>query len=232
MENSLLLLFFLGHLTHSIGSAENTGRQISCSSQQWLGPVTLKQQLLKDGFHRELLIDVEAGGAAGVPEGCSLALVVHLPKGVYVDPYQLAMLKESNELEALVLNEVDVEAPEYFSSEVSVLVFTKRSSQCIGCFTSTLPLHARYHRPSTGGETHVTVILGNPQLMTRCQTVPVDLECPESVVKEAACTAENKTSCNWLLVNYKHVPKATILKVNGFGDPVNPHNKVRLLIKR
>ncbi|KAL9845161.1 phosphatidylinositol-glycan biosynthesis class X protein isoform 2-T2 [Geothlypis trichas] len=54
---------------------------------------TVTQELLKEGFHRDLLVKVELGEDAG---GCAVAAQVHLPPGLYVDPYELATLQQHN----------------------------------------------------------------------------------------------------------------------------------------
>ncbi|OXB83474.1 UNVERIFIED_CONTAM: hypothetical protein H355_006321 [Colinus virginianus] len=56
----------------------------------------VSQELLKEGFHRELLLKAELD-AAGRPEGgCAVAARARLPSGVYVDPYELASLQRHN----------------------------------------------------------------------------------------------------------------------------------------
>uniref|UniRef100_A0A8C9ER92 Phosphatidylinositol-glycan biosynthesis class X protein n=1 Tax=Pavo cristatus TaxID=9049 RepID=A0A8C9ER92_PAVCR len=56
----------------------------------------VSQELLKEGFHRELLVKVELGGTGQWTEGCTVAARTRLPPGVYVDPYELASLQEHN----------------------------------------------------------------------------------------------------------------------------------------
>ncbi|OXB65258.1 hypothetical protein ASZ78_001565, partial [Callipepla squamata] len=56
----------------------------------------VSQELLKEGFHRELLLKAELD-AAGRPEGgCAVAARARLPSGLYVDPYELASLQRRN----------------------------------------------------------------------------------------------------------------------------------------
>ncbi|KAF4795268.1 hypothetical protein TURU_094591 [Turdus rufiventris] len=54
---------------------------------------TVTQELLKEGFHRDLLVKVEFGEDAGE---CAVAARMRLPPGIYVDPYELATLQQHN----------------------------------------------------------------------------------------------------------------------------------------
>lgn len=45
---------------------------------------------------RELLVKVELSGTGQWTEGCTVAARTHLPRGVYVDPYELASLQQHN----------------------------------------------------------------------------------------------------------------------------------------
>uniref|UniRef100_A0A674H736 Phosphatidylinositol-glycan biosynthesis class X protein n=1 Tax=Taeniopygia guttata TaxID=59729 RepID=A0A674H736_TAEGU len=54
---------------------------------------TVTLELLKEGFHRDLLVKVELGEDAG---GCAVAAQMRLPPGIYVDPYELATLQQHN----------------------------------------------------------------------------------------------------------------------------------------
>ncbi|KAM8805037.1 phosphatidylinositol-glycan biosynthesis class X protein [Eudromia elegans] len=126
------------------------------------------QQLLQEGFHRDLLLQVELGVAKEDLRECTVAARTHLPPGVYVDPYELASLQRHNFTKALVIPDaVDVEAPEYLATELAVLLYMTPDPRCSECFTATLPVHGRYHRPTANNET-VLVALKSPEILICC----------------------------------------------------------------
>ncbi|XP_056354331.1 phosphatidylinositol-glycan biosynthesis class X protein isoform X2 [Oenanthe melanoleuca] len=122
---------------------------------------TVTQELLKEGFHRDLLVKVELGEDAG---GCAVAAQMRLPPGIYVDPYELATLQQHN-LTKVVLSPdaIDVEAPEYVARDLVLLVFLERDARCPRCFRAALPVHARYHRPAEGTG-KALVVLESPEV--------------------------------------------------------------------
>ncbi|NXU06802.1 PIGX protein, partial [Buphagus erythrorhynchus] len=114
---------------------------------------------------RDLLVKVQLGEDAG---GCAVAAQVRLPPGVYVDPYELATLQQHNLTKAVLFPDViDVEAPEYLSRDVLLLLFLEPEARCSRCFRAAVPVHARYHRPAEGtGE--ALVVLESPEVLLCC----------------------------------------------------------------
>ncbi|XP_066182238.1 phosphatidylinositol-glycan biosynthesis class X protein isoform X3 [Sylvia atricapilla] len=122
---------------------------------------TVTQELLKEGFHRDLLVKVELGEDAG---GCAVAAQVRLPPGIYVDPYELATLQQHNLTKAVLFPDViDVEAPEYLARDLLLLLFLEPDARCSRCFRAAVPVHARYHRPAQGTE-EALVVLESPEV--------------------------------------------------------------------
>ncbi|XP_041343035.1 phosphatidylinositol-glycan biosynthesis class X protein isoform X3 [Pyrgilauda ruficollis] len=119
------------------------------------------QELLKEGFHRDLLVKVELGEDAG---GCAVAAQVHLPPGIYVDPYELAALQQHNLTKAVLFPDaIDVEAPEYLAKALVLLLFLEPEARCSRCFRGAVPVHARYHRPARG-TAQASVLLESPEI--------------------------------------------------------------------
>ncbi|KAG8135887.1 hypothetical protein E2320_008868, partial [Naja naja] len=149
----------------------------------------ITQQLLKYGFHRDLLIRVDLGIVDKGLESCRLAIKVHLPRGLYVDPYELKSLQQHNLTEALVIaDEVDLEVPEYLATDSSVLVYMNPDPKCITCFKALLPLHCRYYRPS-------------------------EMNCLKETETEAPCSQNNLAVCHWKSMKYKMLSKELELQV-------------------
>ncbi|XP_043926252.1 phosphatidylinositol-glycan biosynthesis class X protein isoform X4 [Protopterus annectens] len=143
------------------------GALSSCPDESWPASVTVTRTILKDGFHRELLTTVKLRTLTNTVGGCSVLIKELLPAGLFADPYQLASLREYGILEALLLKPVDIEAPEYLSSSQTVLVYLKPDPSCTRCYTATVPVHGRYHRPSEDKST-ATITLENPKLLLHC----------------------------------------------------------------
>uniref|UniRef100_A0A669PNA8 Phosphatidylinositol-glycan biosynthesis class X protein n=1 Tax=Phasianus colchicus TaxID=9054 RepID=A0A669PNA8_PHACC len=128
----------------------------------------VSQELLKEGFHRELLVKVELSGTGQWAEGCTVAARTHLPRGVYVDPYELASLQQHNVTKAVLIPDVvDVEAPEYSATDFTVLLYLQPDPLCWPCFRAALPVHGRYHRPAENSE-DALVALKSAEILVCC----------------------------------------------------------------
>lgn len=58
--------------------------------------IILKQEVLKDGFHRDLSVKVKFGESIEDLQTCRLLIKQEIPTGLFVDPYELASLQERN----------------------------------------------------------------------------------------------------------------------------------------
>ncbi|XP_015990656.2 phosphatidylinositol-glycan biosynthesis class X protein [Rousettus aegyptiacus] len=191
-------------LTASPGDA---GIRATCSE------IILRQEVLKDGFHRDLLIKVKFGESIEDLQTCRLLIKQYIPTGLFVDPYELASLRERNITEAVMVSEnFNIEAPNYLSKESEVLIYARQDSQCIDCFQAFLPVHYRYHRPhSKDGETFI--VLNNPDLLMYCdQEFPI-LKCWAQSEVAAPCALKTKDICQWNNMKYKSVYKNVTLQV-------------------
>uniref|UniRef100_A0A2K6QB10 Phosphatidylinositol-glycan biosynthesis class X protein n=1 Tax=Rhinopithecus roxellana TaxID=61622 RepID=A0A2K6QB10_RHIRO len=183
------------------------GTRATCSE------IILRQEVLKDGFHRDLLIKVKFGESIEDLQTCRLLIKQDIPAGLFVDPYELASLRERNITEAVMVSEnFDIEAPNYLSKESEVLIYARQDSQCIDCFQAFLPVHYRYHRPhSHDGET--SIVVNHPDLLMFCdQELPI-LKCWAHSEVAAPCALENEDICQWNKMKYKSVYKNVTLQV-------------------
>ncbi|EPQ12029.1 Phosphatidylinositol-glycan biosynthesis class X protein, partial [Myotis brandtii] len=163
--------------------------------------------------YRDLLIKVKFGESIEDLQTCRLLIKQYIPAGLFVDPYELASLRERNITEAVMVSEnFNIEAPNYLSKESEVLIYARQDSQCIDCFQAFLPVHYRYHRPhSKDGETFIVV--SNPDLLMYCdQEFPI-LKCWAQSKVAAPCTLKNKDICQWNNMKYKSVYKNVTLQV-------------------
>ncbi|XP_069884962.1 phosphatidylinositol-glycan biosynthesis class X protein [Dipodomys merriami] len=206
------LLVGLAGLTHSLASAFSdapfgAGIRATCSE------IILRQEVLKDGFHRDLVIKVKFGESIEDLQTCRLLIKHYIPTGLFVDPYELASLREKNITEAVMVSEhFNIEAPNYLSRESEILMYARKDVQCIDCFHAFLPVHYRYHRPqSKDGETHIVV--NNPDLLMYCdQEFPV-LKCWAQSKVAAPCAFKSKDICQWNSMKYKSILKNVTLHV-------------------
>uniref|UniRef100_A0A452EL80 Phosphatidylinositol-glycan biosynthesis class X protein n=1 Tax=Capra hircus TaxID=9925 RepID=A0A452EL80_CAPHI len=183
------------------------GKGATCSE------IILRQEVLKDGFHRDLLTKVKFGESIEDLQTCRLLIKQYIPTGLFVDPYELASLRERNITEAVMVSEnFNIEAPNYLSKESEVLIYARQDSQCIDCFQAFLPVHYRYHRPHIkDGETFIVV--HNPDLLMYCdQEFPV-LKCWAQSKVTAPCALNSKDICQWNNMKYKSVYKNLTLQV-------------------
>ncbi|TKC47184.1 hypothetical protein EI555_018296, partial [Monodon monoceros] len=164
----------------------------------------------------DLLIKVKFGGSIEDLQTCRLLIKQYIPTGLFVDPYELASLRERNITEAVMVSEnFNIEAPNYLSKESEVLIYARQDSQCIDCFQAFLPVHYRYHRPhSKDGETFI--VLNNPDLLMYCDQdqfsdmvfyhffseFPI-LKCWAQSEVTAPCALNSKDNCQWNNMKYK-----------------------------
>ncbi|XP_035872106.1 phosphatidylinositol-glycan biosynthesis class X protein [Phyllostomus discolor] len=175
--------------------------------------IILRQEVLKDGFHRDLLIKVKFGESIEDLQTCRLLIKQYIPTGLFVDPYELASLRERNITEAVMVSEdFNIEAPNYLSEESEVLIYARQDSQCIDCFQALLPVHYRYHRPhSKDGETFI--VINNPDLLMYCdQEFPI-LKCWSQSKVAAPCALKSKDICQWDNMKYRSVYENVTLQV-------------------
>ncbi|XP_015270871.1 PREDICTED: phosphatidylinositol-glycan biosynthesis class X protein isoform X2 [Gekko japonicus] len=171
------------------------------------------QWLLKDGFHRDLLSRVKLGTVDEGTGSCMVAIKIHLPKGLYVDPYELMSLNRHNITEALEIGDyIDLEVPEYLATETDVLVYMKPDPECYYCFRAMLPVHCRYHQPAEV-DGKISAILKNPEILVHCQKRLLSMECLKETKIEEPCSRKNMHNCHWDSVKFQLVNQELELQI-------------------
>uniref|UniRef100_A0A8D2JK23 Phosphatidylinositol-glycan biosynthesis class X protein n=1 Tax=Sciurus vulgaris TaxID=55149 RepID=A0A8D2JK23_SCIVU len=193
--------------TNSTDAPFGAGIRAPCSE------IILRQEVLKDGFHRDLLIKVKFGESIEDLQTCRLLVKHYIPTGLFVDPYELASLRERNITEAVMISEnFNIEAPNYLSKESEVLIYARQDAQCIDCFQAFLPVHYRYHRPHSKDE-ETFIVVNNPHLLMYCdQEFPI-LRCWAQSQVAAPCALKSKEICQWNNMKYKSIYKNVTLQV-------------------
>ncbi|KAM4772069.1 phosphatidylinositol-glycan biosynthesis class X protein [Rhinophrynus dorsalis] len=157
----------------------------------------VRREILNSGFHRDLVTRLDIPGFAEQVNSCRILFQENIPSGLFLDPYQLSSLWQHNLTEVLLLTSVDVEAPEYLSTEHTALVYAKPDPVCRHCFFSTVPVHIRYHRPSAASHS-VSLILQKPEVLIHCSKEFPPRTCLDYPVVEAPCGLETGRTCRWL----------------------------------
>ncbi|XP_041362714.1 phosphatidylinositol-glycan biosynthesis class X protein-like [Gigantopelta aegis] len=159
----------------------------------------IKRHLTKNGFHRDLVTHIEWNMKpfhGSRLDNCHLLMQETLPAGLYVDPYQLNSLLPFGGPQVLIDQPVDIEAPEYKSSPLNIYVFARLYpvKQSKGQHTAdvTLPLHLRYHRPSSRpGQKYHRLTINNPVIFTNCSVHDSE------GLSVSACDYLNSSVCWW-----------------------------------
>ncbi|KAL4240134.1 hypothetical protein ACF0H5_000928 [Mactra antiquata] len=170
----------------------------------------LERKCLKPGFHKDLQTTIR------IPE-TNLEVVEHvecfilfteiIPSGAYVDPFQIISLKPHGGPDAIVLDEVDTEKPEFESKEHSVNIFSNMTLQD-NTWTAdyNLPVHVRYH--SVSDKLFDTVTFTNPEISIRCfnnqlGTVHYGYKGETVKMKNDLCYSNKKLICDWTVIQYQ-----------------------------
>ncbi|XP_040468465.1 phosphatidylinositol-glycan biosynthesis class X protein [Falco naumanni] len=171
------------------------------------------QELLNEGFHRDLLVKVELGVVGEDAGRCTVAARTRLPAGIYVDPYELASLQQHNLTKAVLIPDViDVEAPEYLATDFLLLLYMEPDPRCSHCFRAALPVHGRYHRPAEE-TSEVLVVLKSPEVLVCCCDNSLSAECWKPAEVEAPCSGRGVGPCQWYSVMHKPASEESILQV-------------------
>ncbi|XP_036442415.1 phosphatidylinositol-glycan biosynthesis class X protein [Colossoma macropomum] len=206
----MLILYFALSVFRLIPCGASQKDEVICGpASAWFESVDMSVNIAKRGFHRELLYEVQHDPT---PHVIKALVIQRLPSGVYMDQYQLASLREDTGLQVLLDSAVSLEDPAYMSSGFSALVYLSPADGLPGLLQAAVPVHGRYHRPSSSGGWERVYIEG-PRLLLRpesCETLPSGL--PHRVV-EAPCTVQNQSVCSWLEIQGLQVPDSVTLEL-------------------
>jgi len=105
------------------------------------------------GFHLEIVTEVSSNSSEWLVDyECSLTLNETLPSGLYIDLFQLANLEPFGGPRVRPEGSMDIEAPEFESTEVQLVVdqLMKNVDGRLTCRVA-MPVHLRYHKAVSGG---------------------------------------------------------------------------------
>ncbi|XP_010870164.2 phosphatidylinositol-glycan biosynthesis class X protein [Esox lucius] len=228
IQSNLLMFVFLSPcaVTVYLVLFGSTRAENNCGlSRTWLETLSVTVDIKKNGFHRELVTTI--GFSPGSLDGLEALLVYRLPSGIYIDPYQLASLKEDTGLQVLLSSPVDLEAPAHLSKKVTIFVYPLLDQ---GGFRATVPIHGRYHKPSLAGKSFELVKIEHPKLILRTNTC-THLSFPPYKIFDAPCSVHNLSTCQWLEIQHLEKQDPVSLEIPlGDGSLVAPVCAGNLLV--
>ncbi|XP_004557238.2 phosphatidylinositol-glycan biosynthesis class X protein [Maylandia zebra] len=166
--------------------------------RQWLAPSSVRVELNKKGFHREVTTTVEFRSKE--LSSVKVLLIHRWPRDVYVDPYQLASLSDQNNWKILLDSAIDLEVPAHKASGFVTYVYPFSTGPTSKLFKVTIPIHGRYHKPSFDGKMLKSVDIEVPELLLRSEKCAQLSSLEPHTVVDAPCTASNSSTCSWVKV--------------------------------
>lgn len=155
-------------------------------------------EIIKRGFHREMVTTVEL--SPDVLSEVRVLLLHRWPRGVYIDPYQLASLSDQSDWQILLDSAIDLEVPAHMTAGFVTYVYPSPDGPTPRLLQVTIPVHGRYHKPSFVGETFTSVDIGHPELLLRTERCMQLNNAEPHTVVDAPCTADNSSMCQWVKV--------------------------------
>ncbi|XP_041791908.1 phosphatidylinositol-glycan biosynthesis class X protein [Chelmon rostratus] len=158
-------------------------------------------EINKRGFHREVITTVELN--PDVFSGLRVLLVHRWPRGVYLDPYQLASLSGQTDWQILLDSAIDLEVPAHKTSGFVSYVYPTPDEPTSRLLKVTIPIHGRYHEPSFDGKQFTSVDIEPPELLLRAEKcVQLNNVEPHTVV-HAPCAPDSSSTCSWVKLQHQ-----------------------------
>ncbi|XP_032381959.1 phosphatidylinositol-glycan biosynthesis class X protein [Etheostoma spectabile] len=169
--------------------------------KQWLKSSLVSVEIIKKGFHREVVTTVEL--SPDVLSGVRVLLVHRWPRGVFVDPYQLASVSNQSDWQILLDSAIDLEVPAHKTVGFVTYVYPSPDGQTPRSLKVTIPIHGRYHEPSFVGETFTSVDIEPPELLLWTEKcTQLNNKEPHTAV-DAPCTPDNSSTCSWVKLQHQ-----------------------------
>lgn len=187
----------------------------------WVETSLVSVEIIKKGFHREVVTTVELN--PDVLNGVRVLLVHRWPRGVYVDPYQLASLSDQRDWQILLDSAIDLEVPAHKTAGFVTYVYPTPDGPTPTLLKITIPIHGRYHEPSFDGETFTSVDIEPPELLLWTEECTQINNVEPHTVVGAPCTPNNSSTCLWVKLqpHQERGPLGVLFPV-GDGSLVTP----------
>ncbi|XP_070817310.1 phosphatidylinositol-glycan biosynthesis class X protein [Chaetodon trifascialis] len=169
--------------------------------KQLLESSVVSVEINKKGFHREAVTTVDL--SPDVISGLRVLLVHRWPRGVYLDPYQLASLSGQTDWQILLDSAIDLEVPAHKTSGFVTYVYPTLDGPTPRLLKVTIPIHGRYLEPSFDGKTFTSVDIDPPELLLRSERCLQFNNLEPHTVVDAPCEADNSSTCSWVKLQHQ-----------------------------
>lgn len=162
---------------------------------------------------------------------CKLAMLTRFVRDIYVDPYEVAQIRELRDMIQIQNNWTDLESPSWLSksnSTVYVQLAVKATGNLISSDTIRIPIHFRYQKPQShtrfNKHPELEALIGNAGgMMNPAGYIPVNVPLPRLLLHcddwddqdlEEHChyvktlcssTSSKESLCQWVALPYKSV---------------------------
>nr|XP_046247049.1 phosphatidylinositol-glycan biosynthesis class X protein [Scatophagus argus] len=178
--------------------------------RQLLESSQVSVEIHKKGFHREVVTTIELG--PDVLSWVRVLLLHRWPRGIYLDPYQLATLSDQSDWHILLDSSIDLEVPAHKTSGFVAYVYPTSDGPTPGLLKVAIPIHGRYHEPSFDGKAFTSVDLEPSELLLRTETCKQLNNFEPHTVMNAPCTADNSSMCLWVKLHNQQEQGPAILQ--------------------
>uniref|UniRef100_A0A0B7A2D9 Phosphatidylinositol-glycan biosynthesis class X protein n=1 Tax=Arion vulgaris TaxID=1028688 RepID=A0A0B7A2D9_9EUPU len=168
--------------------------------------IVMVRRLSGSGFHRNIETTISIPNSIRsqhkLPD-CTFLLFETLPPGIYADPFQIQSLVPFGGPQVLFDRDVNIEAAEFSSKPHEVFIYLSMSKGTTSEGSSddlilSLPIHARYHKPSVDPNvSHSVVTILPPGLYSSCSHSHL------ADTLMAPCDVVNSSMCQWNHLAYK-----------------------------
>ncbi|XP_068599849.1 phosphatidylinositol-glycan biosynthesis class X protein [Brachionichthys hirsutus] len=157
-------------------------------------------EINKKGFHRDVVITIELSPDA--LSGFRVLLAQRWPRGVYIDPYQLASLSNQSDWQILLDAAIDLEEPAHKTSGFVTYVYFTHEGPTPSQLRVTIPIHGRYQKPSCDENAFALVEIEPLELLLWTES---GMQCDAGgslTVVDAPCNPDNLSTCAWVKLKY------------------------------
>jgi len=178
----------------------------------------IKRKAEKNGFHREVRTSISIPEFMvhhnGETSSIRICILEHIPAGLYVDLYQVRANQEFGGPQVYSEVDIDTEKPEHLSTPHDVYVFSElKKNGPIFHAELTLPMHLRYHKPSTEA-LYTQIYLQPPSIFLNLSDESLQ---DTRTVEKFVCDSSATSQCSWQQIQCITIPEQGTLE---FSVPV------------
>lgn len=165
--------------------------------------VMITQNVENEGFHRDIKYLIEFSNENTnilLSSGCKVALKQDVPRGLFVNPDQIADLIRIRKISAHIDGKINVESPMHLSEPHAIIIYS--TNDTFSRIQLQLPIHLRYQRAQISGG-FGKVELPKPSLLVHCPEGSI--LCGRSQKFQAPCSHAEVNTCMWSNISFKAI---------------------------